>query len=110
MSESKDNTLEIVDMTAAGVRALLQFIYWWDLEMASKSCVMAFELLKAGHKYLMEDLEKAMTEIFLGMTFEWFSVDLAVKLLLFSKKADENQLWKLEKRSLEVLKWYLNVN
>lgn len=102
MSESKTRFLEIVDMTKNGIQALLEFIYCYDLEQAAKHSETAFELLKAGHKYQMEDLENATTEIFCSMSFQWVSVDLAVRLLIFSRKAN---LQKCERRSLEILKW-----
>ncbi len=102
MSECKDNCLVIGEMSEAGVRAMLQFIYWCDLEEPAKNCEMALELLEAGHKYLVEDLENAMLGIFGAMTCKWFTVDVALKLFRFSRSA---RLGNTEKRGLQVLKW-----
>lgn len=107
MSESRDNILKIPDVTENGIRAMLKFIYCWDLEQATENSELALQLLQAAHKYQIQDLENSMIDLFCAMPFKWVSVNSAVKLLLFSKNAE---LKRCEERSLQILKRYVNVS
>ncbi len=108
MTESKNNCVEIVDMTEAGVRVLLQFIYDGNMGEALKSGEIAVELLEAGHKYQIEYLEDAMMQIIWSKPVNWLSVDLVLKVLLFSRNVG-GKYWRIEKTSLAILKWYENI-
>lgn len=105
MVESRTNCLEIEDMSEVGVKALLEFIYGWDLEEASKDCGIALELLKAGDKYQMEDLEDAMIKLICAMPFQWFSEDVAAEIKMYAGNVG-GKLGKVEEKSLAVLNWY----
>ncbi len=90
-------------MTEAGVRAMLKFIYCWDLEDASKNCAIAVELLEAGHLYQIELLEDATRKIIWAKPINWLPVDLALKLFLSSKDIAEFE--KIHLLCYGILKW-----
>ncbi len=81
-------------------------LYCSDIEDCLKSGTIAFELLEAGHKYHIVELENAMLAIFEAMHSLWYSVDVAVKLLIFSRKVGQ-KMERIGERCLRLLKWYV---
>ncbi|CAL8108340.1 unnamed protein product [Orchesella dallaii] len=86
MKESTENECKLEDMSKEGVKALLKYIYYFSVEDALKDPKIAMELLEAGHKYDVILLEDAMKRIFIGKPEEWFTVDAALLLFLWSLK------------------------
>lgn len=102
MVEATTSTLDLTDMTEAGVRALLAFLYYADITEAKKDCEVAFELFEAGHKYDVEDLEETMKRLIVDKDLDWFSVDMALSLLLFARNLVEGA--ELKTKAEDVLK------
>ncbi|CAL8108342.1 unnamed protein product [Orchesella dallaii] len=86
MKESTENECKLEGMSKEGVKALLKYIYYFSVEDALQDPKIAMELLEAGHKYDVILLEDAMKRIFIGKPEEWFTVDAALLLFLWSLK------------------------
>ncbi|CAL8132590.1 unnamed protein product [Orchesella dallaii] len=86
MKESTENECKLEDMSKEGVKALLKYVYYFCVEDALQVPKIAMELLEAGHKYDITALEDTMKRIFIGKPDEWFTVDAALLLFLWSLK------------------------
>ncbi|CAL8108208.1 unnamed protein product [Orchesella dallaii] len=75
-------------MSEAAVNALLKFLYYSDLDDATKSSSISLELLKTAHEYDMALLEIAMKRILLGKSNDWFEWDVVLFLFQFAFKIE----------------------
>ncbi len=106
MLEAKEGCLEIVDFSEDVVRALMEFVYWGNMEEALKSCEMTLELLQLADKYQMKDLMENLLQIIWYMPFGWFDVEMVVKLVCFTKNVGED-LAQAQSKGWTVLRWYV---
>ncbi len=104
MLEAKEGTLEIVDFSEAAIRDLMKFVYQRDLEEAVRCSEMTLELLKLADKYQMKGLMESLLQIIWYMPCGWFSVEMVIKLVRFTKNAGED-LAQAESKGWTVLKW-----
>ncbi|CAL8108331.1 unnamed protein product [Orchesella dallaii] len=88
MKESTENECKLEDMSKEGVKALLKYIYYGGVEDALQDPKIALELWEAGCKYFIPGLENDMKRIFIGKPEEWFTIDAALLLFLWSSKMD----------------------
>lgn len=105
---NEDNCGDIFGgMTGVGVQAFIKFICSWDIVDAWKNCEIAFELLKAGSKFVMEDLTDAMKQLICFMPLNWISLNMATQLLVYVIKVDDGgERWKeVEKKCMDFFKW-----
>lgn len=77
---AKERTLDLKDMREDCVRALLGFLYYWDLDKPKSDLNLAIELLEAAHKYDIVSLENAMKRILLDKPIWAFDVEQALEL------------------------------
>ncbi|CAL8102708.1 unnamed protein product [Orchesella dallaii] len=64
MQETATRKVAMDGMPEDAVRALVKFLYTWDLSEPIKNLSIAIQLLQAGHKYEIKDLERAMIQLF----------------------------------------------
>jgi len=102
-----DNALKM-EMSEEGLAAFLKYIYYLDLDDALKNGSVALELLKTGHKYDMAALEKATQQIFKGKGVDWFDVDVAMHLFLWSRKMD-GDYEDVKMKAVQVIKKYVGM-
>lgn len=57
------NTVIFDDMTEPGVKAMLKYLYYRDLEDPKRNPAIAMELLRCATKYQLESLETDVKEI-----------------------------------------------
>jgi len=93
-----------VELSDAGVKAFLKFVYYSDLADPLKSSEVAFELLEAGHKYAIRSLEASMLELFIQQTWLGDNVDLLIRLFLLSLRVGGDRYQILKYRVTEMLK------
>lgn len=120
MTESITNEINMPDLNEAEVRALLGYLYKWDIQPALDKLTTAWNLLKVGNCYLVDDIVGVMREIMMIRRIELFSLDMAVEMLVFAynigqdkgsvKKTKKDDLMysvgdNLSKKAIQVLKW-----
>ncbi|CAL8108334.1 unnamed protein product [Orchesella dallaii] len=89
MKESTANECKLENMSKEGVKALLKYIYYFSVEDALQAPKIALELMEAGHMYDILNLANTMKQIFIGKPQEWFTIDTALLLFLWSIKVDD---------------------
>ncbi len=104
MKESKSKEVLMDDMTFEGVKAFLSYLYYRGKDNAEKSCEVVVELIKAGNKYMIKSLEKAMKEILMSKPLAWFEVDATLTLTLFFFAAKVDGYEDLKMKTIQVLK------
>jgi len=99
-NESESN----VDLTEAGVKAFLKFIYYSDVSDAVRKAEVALELLEAGNQYHILSLETSMQDVFLQQPTVWFKnkVEILLQLFLLTLKVDGYD--QLKQRVVSVMK------
>lgn len=101
MRETHDNRILMEDVSEEGVKALLAYLYYRDLEMPLMSSVLAVELLELSHRYLIGGLENAVKGILLEKDVKWFEGKAAMRLFYFAGKLDNHK--DLRRKAVEVL-------
>lgn len=89
--ECKDQNIDMSDLSEEGVRALLSYLYYWDIDNATESCDIAFQLFVAGHKFDIARLKKCMKDLLLSKHVSWFQKEVAFKLFLFSRNLRQEE-------------------
>ncbi len=103
-NDASQNKMKIKDISAAGVEALLKFLYYSDLTSAMQSSNIALELLKVGHKFDIQSLCKSITIILLKRPPIWFNVEMALGLFDFLRKMkNDEDCTKLMKKVIQVM-------
>ncbi|CAL8137420.1 unnamed protein product [Orchesella dallaii] len=77
LQEVRDNACNM-NFSEESVKAMLKFCYYSDLEGPMWSPYIALELLEIGHLYGIQLLEETMLDIFIGKSYGWYSIDVAV--------------------------------
>ncbi len=95
--------LDIPELSQSGLVSLLDFIYHRDVKAASGSCDLALELVQVGYKYDVVNLVATMNTLIESKGHEWFSVDMAVRLLRWTR--DLEKMKGLRNKAVLVLKW-----
>ncbi|CAL8108211.1 unnamed protein product [Orchesella dallaii] len=90
------------NLTEEAVNALLKFLYYSDLDDATKSPSISLELLKTAHEYDMATLEIAMKRLLLAKSNDWFELDMVLLLFQFALKVEGYQ--DLKGKAVEVIK------
>lgn len=90
--EAKDHTINMEDITERGVKALLEYLYFWEIREAVTDVSIAFELLKVSHKYNIKELEATMNRLFRTKPFDWFELDVTLELYVFVRELDDLHL------------------
>lgn len=86
MKEAKENKIAVPEMSEKGVRAMLAFLYYRDMNDVYEDVEVALELLQAAEKYGIDYLKNEARSILLSRQSSWFTVDVALELLLFVDK------------------------
>lgn len=94
--ESKTGEIQFEDISEAGLRAFLEYLYYFSISKPAENCGVAVELFKAGHKYDVERLEKQMSELLLAKEESWFDLEHTVTLFRFLKKLEGYEELKLK--------------
>ncbi|ODN03083.1 Zinc finger and BTB domain-containing protein 7A [Orchesella cincta] len=89
--ETKVNAYKL-DLSEEGVDALLKYVYFRNLDDPLASCHIAFELMDIAHQYDFIGLEDAIKQIFLGKSYLWYSINVAVDIYLYTLKLQDEQL------------------
>ncbi len=101
--EAKKGQIQMLDNSKQVVKAFLAFLYFRDFTEPNKKLEVAFELLDAGHKYQIPDMEDVMTNVIKYKPLEWFDdVDVSTKLYLFARNTTDAD--ELKKKAVVVLK------
>lgn len=82
------NTVEMLEMSEAAVKALLAFLYYEEYLEAHKNCEIAYQLFEAGCKYGILKLKTVMKTVILDKPLWWLGADSALRLFLL--------IWNLE--------------
>lgn len=94
------------DMTVEGVKALLAFLYYRGTKQPMGRMDICVELLKAGWKYRIGSLEKAMKDIILEnkqkRNEDWFGVEATLALFFFANGLE--RFWELKEKAVGTLK------
>lgn len=90
MQENLTKTLKLPDMTEAGIKALLAYIYCRDITEILKSSSLAFDLLVAADKYEIDSLVTVIWDVIMLKDKAWFSAATAFRLIKFSTNKREN--------------------
>ncbi|CAL8101262.1 unnamed protein product [Orchesella dallaii] len=83
--ETTENTYKL-DLSERGADALLKYIYYRNLDDPLESCNIAFELMDIAHQYEIVGLENTIKDIFMGKSYLWYTIDVAVDLYLYTLK------------------------
>ncbi|CAL8108229.1 unnamed protein product [Orchesella dallaii] len=89
-------------LTEEAVNALLKFLYYSDLDDATKSPNISLELLKTAHEYDMATLEIVLKRLLLGKSNDWFELDMVLLLFQFALKVEDYK--DLKGKAVEVIK------
>ncbi|CAL8108198.1 unnamed protein product [Orchesella dallaii] len=89
-------------ITEGAVNALLKFLYYSDLDDATKSSSISLELLKIAHEYDIGSLEIAMKNTLLDKKNVWFDWDVVLLLFQFAFKVEGYQ--DLKEKAVAVMK------
>ncbi len=85
MQECSTNQVDMTDLSEMEIRALLGYLYTGDVKPALADIQLAWNLLKTGNYYQIDNLVRVMREIMMVRGHEKYSVDLALEILLFAK-------------------------
>ncbi|CAL8085337.1 unnamed protein product [Orchesella dallaii] len=88
--ESKSNEIIMDDVSEEGVKALLEYIYTWEITEAVRSSKVAVELFQVAHKYDIKQLEEKLARMILQRGNKWFQVDATIDLFRFARKIEAN--------------------
>ncbi|CAL8135704.1 unnamed protein product [Orchesella dallaii] len=92
LRESQTNRIEMVDVSQEGVTTLLAYMYGRDLQLDQLTIEVAFEVLKATHKYHISILEAMLLDLFCRKPYYWFSIDGLLAVYFFSVNVSEYQM------------------
>jgi len=102
MAEVASSELMVDDMSWQGVDAFLKFLYHGEIDSAVVSSTIAFELLKAGHKYQIQALEKIGKELLYLEKDYKFEMSTALDMFTFCGHIDK--LKPLQDKAVRVMK------
>jgi hypothetical protein len=85
MTEVQTDTLTMEAMSAAGVEGFLKYFYTGGLDEVAKNLTLAFEMLQAGHKYEINDMELACKVILKKAEGKLFDAATALEIHQFCK-------------------------
>ncbi|CAL8084301.1 unnamed protein product [Orchesella dallaii] len=77
LQKARDNVCNM-NFSEESVKAMLKFCYYSDLEGPMGNPYIALELLEIGHFYGIQSLEDTILDIFIGKSYDWYSIDVAV--------------------------------
>lgn len=105
MLEARFHSVKIEELSEAGVRAFLAYLYYLDSSVPRQKCSIAVELLYASQKYMVPALETTMRDLLLQKEGQWYDVETAVKLFLlaFNLPVEEDKK-KLKEKAVQALK------
>lgn len=101
--DGRENELKVLGMTAAGINALLAYIYCNDITTALKCSAITLELIIAADKYDILDLWKTTATILKEKSHSWFHIDDALTLFSFVSKCARDDCQALKQRMIIVL-------
>ncbi len=104
MVESNQSTLTIIDYSETTIMALIDFVYRQNVRAALESCDICLELLIVADKYDIKLLKDITLHIIWYMPFDWFSVDMLIKLVCYVRNLGDD-LVQAECKGWMVLKW-----
>lgn len=90
--EARSGTAVLPHMNAEVVGAMFDYFYTWNIDVVEGNSFVCVELLKAGHLYDIETLQKCTKKILLDKTINWYTPEAALRLLLFIKDMDMTDL------------------
>ncbi|CAL8135694.1 unnamed protein product [Orchesella dallaii] len=102
LSESQTNRIEMDDMSQEGVTILLAYMYGRDLQLEKLTTEVAFQLLRATHKYNVSNFEAILVNLICRKPSEWFSIDNLLAIYFFSVNVSEHQM--LSQKMLSTMK------
>lgn len=89
-------------MSEASVKAFLAYLYYSELEKATKNCATALEIFQASLDYNIAALQGFMRTTLLTKPDNWYNVEVALKLFLFARNLDDGA--ELKMRAVKLLK------
>ncbi|CAL8108177.1 unnamed protein product [Orchesella dallaii] len=92
-----------MQLSSEGVKALLKFIYYSNIDDALGNSSVALELLATGHQYCIAALENSMKGVLLGKPVDWFDKEVALLLFIRARKLD-NDYVELKKKAVQIIK------
>lgn len=105
--EGQTGRVEVPGMTEEGIRAMLEYLYGWTTVAAQNKPIVSVELLEVSDKYNLQELEKAMENLFLTSEDGWCTPEASLRLVLFLKDKDTSAL---KTRALEIFRRYHFIN
>jgi hypothetical protein len=102
MAEVDSREMTIEDMNAKSVDAFLKYLYQGEINMAITSATVAFDLLRAGHKYQIRSLEQTTIQLLMMEQMDKFKILTALEIFVFCGQVD--YLKPMQDRIVQVLK------
>lgn len=102
MVEAQSHRIKMLDCREVVIKALLAYLYTFDVEIPSKDSELALELLQIGHKYEIKELERAMSELLRNKPNSQFRVGIAIRLFCFARRIANGE--KLKEKAVRVLR------
>ncbi|CAL8135752.1 unnamed protein product [Orchesella dallaii] len=102
LSESQTNRIEMDDISQEGVTILLAYMYGRDLQLEKLTTEVAFQLLRATHKYNVSNFEAMLVNLIYRKPSDWFSIDNLLAIYFFSVNVSEHQM--LSQKMLSTMK------
>jgi hypothetical protein len=102
MSEMESNELLLEDMNAKSVDAFLKFLYHGDINSPIVNSNVAYDLLRAAHKYQIQTLETVALELLLIENEHKFEISTALHMFAFCGQVTSFKA--LQERVVQVIK------
>ncbi|ODM87844.1 BTB and MATH domain-containing protein 40 [Orchesella cincta] len=89
LKESQTKIIELTDLSDNVVNELLSYLYGQEINISQMHHAMAFELLRAAHKYNIVSLEHDMMETLLSKADVSYEIDIVLALYYFTVNIEE---------------------
>lgn len=80
--------IEIPELSETSARALLQYLYTWEMTKITECSATAVEVFQVAHVYGLGLLEGILKDVFKSCSSEWFGVDAALQLFCYIRKVE----------------------
>ncbi|ODM86679.1 hypothetical protein Ocin01_20003 [Orchesella cincta] len=90
------------DVSEEGVKALLDYLYKWDVKVEEMTEQIFLELLHTSHKYNIATLEKLLVNTLLDKADDWFNMNTVLELYFLTVNIETCDL--LTDKMLSILK------
>ncbi|CAL8139390.1 unnamed protein product [Orchesella dallaii] len=104
MKEAREEECKLEPFSKEGIEGLLRFVYYRDIQDASASSNLTFELLNMALTYQIKNLEDEMKNILLWKGNDWWETETSLDVFLRFRELDGYKL--LKEKAMDVLKSY----